>query len=452
MIPCGRVRAAVAVVVAVVMANAVPMAAKAQTTPPPPAAGAASAGAAAATDTTQSFAVKTFLDCRADGCDFDFLRDQVRWVNWVRDRLFADVLLLVTTLETGSGGTEYTIAAIGGERYRGRADTAIVVTLPNDADDVIRRSLARTFSLLLAPYAAKTPLAARMNLAYSAPTAAQASPKSTKDPWNFWVYRASANGFANGEKQSEFLNLFFNLSANRVTAAWKINTNANLGYDQSRFDLGDDGTFLNLQRSYGVDALLVKSVTDHFSLGASGSAQYSDFFNQRLNAQLSLSAEYNIFPYKEFTRRQLTTSYSVGLASFRYKEETLFGRIAETRPVHNGSVNWNAQQPWGNVNLSVFGSQFLHDPGLYNVGLGGNIGLRIAKGLSINVGGNFSRVNDQLYLRRGKLSDNQIIARQQALATNFRYFGNLGVSYTFGSIFNTIVNPRFGGSRGGDSF
>jgi hypothetical protein len=445
--PYGFVRrCAVAVATGVLSAVPGPAIAEAQTPPQAPAV------SSAIVDTTQSFAVKTFLDCRSRGCDFDFLRDQVRWVNWVRDRLFADVLLLVTTLQTGSGGTEYTIAAIGGDRYRGRADTAIVIALPNDADDVVRRRLARTFSLLLAPYAAKTPLADRINLAYAAPTTAQASPKTTKDPWNFWVYRVSANGFANGEKQSKFLNMFFNTSANRVTAAWKINTSANLGYDESRFDLGDDGTFLNLQRSYGGNALVVKSVTDHFSIGGSGSAQYSDFFNQRLNARLSLSAEYNIFPYKDFTRRQLTTSYSIGVASYRYKEETLYGRISETRPIQNASVSWNARQPWGNVNVNVFGSQYLHDLAFYNVGIGGNIGLRIAKGLSINLGGNFSRVNDQLYLRRGKLSDNQIIARQQALATNFRYFGNVGVSYTFGSIFNTIVNPRFGGSRGGDSF
>jgi len=94
----------------------------------------------------------------------------------------------------------------------------------------------------------------------------------------------------------------------------------------------------------------------------------------------------------------------------------------------------------------------LHDLERYNYGAGGNISLRITKGLSVNVGGNYSRVADQLYLRKGELDDNQIIARQQALATNYRYFGNFGVSYTFGSIFNTIVNPRFGGSRGGEFF
>src|SRR6188768_1447473 len=144
---------------------------------------------AAAVDTTASMAVKVFLDCQSARCDFDFFRDQMRWVNWVRDRQFAEVQLLVTSLRTGSGGNEYTVSAIGGARYRGRADTATVSTLPNDSDDAIRRSLARTFSLLLAPYAARTPLAPHLSMSFTAPSSLQASTGPATDRWNYWVYR-----------------------------------------------------------------------------------------------------------------------------------------------------------------------------------------------------------------------------------------------------------------------
>jgi len=36
----------------------------------------------------------------------------------------------------------------------------------------------------------------------------------------------------------------------------------------------------------------------------------------------------------------------------------------------------------------------------------------------------------------------EIIARQQALATHYSYFTGFGLSYTFGSIYNNVVNPR----------
>lgn len=405
-----------------------------------------------AADSTRTGAVRAFLDCQSPRCDFDFMRDQIRWVNWVRDRLFADVQLLVTTLGTGSGGSEYTVNAIGLDRYRGKADTAVVFIPPNESADNARRALARTFSLLLAPYAAKTPVAGLLTMTYAAPATTPGESGPVRDPWNFWVFRVGANGFANGEKQSNFRHVNLNTSANRVTEAWRISLSANLGYDESRFDLGDEGQFVNLQRNYGVNTLVVKSLGQHWSAGVTASATHSDFFNQDVVVRVAPAVEYNFFPYRDFTRRQLTAQYSLGVASFRYKETTIFDQDQETRPVHNATLNWSARQPWGNVNLNVFGTQYLHDMQRYNYGAGGNINLRITKGLSVNFGGNYSRVADQLYLRKGALDDNQIIARQQALATNYRYFGNFGVSYTFGSIYNTIVNPRFGGSRGGEQF
>lgn len=406
---------------------------------------------ATAPDTAQAGAVRVYLDCQGSRCDHDFFRDQMRWVNFVRDRLVSDVLLLVTSLRTGSGGFEYTIAAIGQSANRGRADTAVVFVAPNDADDVVRRQLARTFSLLLGPYAARTPLASRLTLNYAAPTTASASPQSVKDPWNFWVYRVSANGFGNGEKRQSFVNGSASASANRVTQSWKVNLSTSLGYDQSRFDLGNGKTFTNIQRNYGGNALLVKSISDHLSAGITATSQFSDFNNYDLNLRVAPAVEYNVFPYKDFTRRQLTAFYAIGVASMRYQDVTIYDRTSETRPVHNFLLAWNARQPWGSVSMSLFGSQYLHNVSYNSYGIGGFTDLRIAKGLAINIGGNYSRVNDQLYLRRGALSENEIIARQQALATNYRFFMHLGLSYTFGSIYNTVVNPRFTG-RGGQQF
>jgi hypothetical protein len=405
------------------------------------------AAVASAPDTSQAGAVRVYLDCQSSSCDFDFFRDQIRWLNFVRDRMVADVQLLVTSLRTGSGGSEYTIAAIGLDRYRGRADTVVAFTNPNDAPDVVRRQLARTFSLLLAPYAARTPLAPRLTLTYAAPTTTAATPQSVKDRWNFWVYRVSVNGYGSGEKQQSFQNGFLSASASRVTQTLRMGFSGDLGYDQSRFSLGNGTEFTNIQRNYGGQGNVVKSIDNHWSAGVTARASYSDYSNYELNLRVAPAVEYNLFDYKEFTRRQLTALYSVGVAAFRYKEITIYDRIAETRPVQNLTVSWNARQPWGSVNAQLYGSQYLHDPSFNSYGINGFTDLRIAKGLAVNVGGGYSRVNDQLYLRRGQLTDNQVIARQQALATNYRFNINFGLSYTFGSIYNTVVNPRFSNAR-----
>ncbi len=427
----------------VALSVATPIAAQA---PPPP------ASKSSAIDTTQNPAVRVYVDCQGAGCDYDFFRDDVKWANFVRDRLVSDVVLLVTSLRTGSGGSEYTIAAIGQDRYRGRADTVVVYTNPNDSDDLIRRQLARSFGLLLAPYAARTPLASRLTLTYAVPSLINGTPvKLARDPWNYWVYRLSVNGFSSGEKQQSFSNSFLSTSANRVTKEYKVSLSANLGYDQSRFQFADGGSFTNIQRNYGADALIAKSVNNHVTIGATVGASFSDFNNYDLNLRIAPAIEWNLFDYKDFTRRQVTAYYSLGVAALRYQDTTIYNRIAETRPLHNLTVSWNARQPWGSVNMSVFGSQYLHQLSYNSYGVSGFVDLRIAKGLALNVGGNYSRVNDQLFLRKGILTDNQVIARQQALATSFRYFLNFGISYTFGSITNSVVNPRFGGGgRGGN--
>ena len=52
-------------------------------------------------------------------------------------------------------------------------------------------------------------------------------------------------------------------------------------------------------------------------------------------------------------------------------------------------------------------------------------------------------MHDQLYLRAGAASDEEILLRRQRLATSYRYEFSVGFSYQFGSIFNNVVNPRW---------
>ena len=39
--------------------------------------------------------LRLFLDCETSGCDFDYFRTKITWVDYVRDRTAADVHVLV---------------------------------------------------------------------------------------------------------------------------------------------------------------------------------------------------------------------------------------------------------------------------------------------------------------------------------------------------------------------
>jgi hypothetical protein len=68
--------------------------------------------------------------------------------------------------------------------------------------------------------------------------------------------------------------------------------------------------------------------------------------------------------------------------------------------------------------------------------------VRLFKGLSAEVSGAYSRVHNQLYIRKGDASDEDVLLERLALATGYQYEVRAGLSYTFGSIFNNIVNRR----------
>jgi hypothetical protein len=63
----------------------------------------------------------------------------------------------------------------------------------------------------------------------------------------------------------------------------------------------------------------------------------------------------------------------------------------------------------------------------------------------VNFFGEFSRTRDQIYLPLGEATTEEILLRQRQLLTGYQYFFNFGFRYSFGSIYNNIVNPRFGG-------
>jgi hypothetical protein len=52
-------------------------------------------------------------------------------------------------------------------------------------------------------------------------------------------------------------------------------------------------------------------------------------------------------------------------------------------------------------------------------------------------------VHDQLYLPKGDTSIEDLLLRRRKLATTYEISGRFGFRFTFGSIYNSVVNERF---------
>ncbi len=422
----------------------------------PAADGVASTAEAIPDDMLES-AVRVFLDCQGlvRGCDRTFLVQEMGYVNWVRDRFDSDVHLLITSLAAGNGGRELTVNFIGQKRFAGKVDTLQVYTLPNDADDRVRRELLRTLQLGLAPYVARTPIASRLRIGLAGgPLPQQANPRAVKDPWNFWLFRVDANISASGEQLVRNTNLTGTVSAARTTEQWKINLGATSSYNERDFKLTvasptrpgarDTISVVVLQRSAGANGLVGRTLDSHWTAGVKVSAGFSEILNQKFSARLAPAVEYNVWDWNEATRRQLTALYTLGANNYRYYETTVFDRDEETRLSQSLLFSLASRQKWGNTNLSLEGAHYLHDPERNHVTLSGFVDLRLGRGFSLNLRGSASRVRDQIYIAARGTTERDILTQRQQLQTNFRYNVNVGMGYTFGSIYNTVVNQRFG--------
>ena len=60
-----------------------------------------------------------------------------------------------------------------------------------------------------------------------------------------------------------------------------------------------------------------------------------------------------------------------------------------------------------------------------------------------------SRVKDQIFLSRAGILDEDILLRRRELGTDYEYSIDIGFNYTFGSVYNNVVNPRMSSRRGG---
>ena len=145
-----------------------------------------------------------------------------------------------------------------------------------------------------------------------------------------------------------------------------------------------------------------------------------------------------------YTRRQLRALYTAGVIRNDYYEETLFGELNETRPAHEITVTYEQRERWGSLHAETMWRQYLHDLSKARLEAFGNVSVRVARGLSVEASLNASRIRDQLSLPARGATPEEVLLRLRQLQSGYEYGFSLGLTYSFGSIFSSVVNPRFG--------
>jgi hypothetical protein len=387
--------------------------------------------------------LQVFLDC-GEGCFADYLREETPWVDFVRDRSEADVHVIITDTGTGSGGREYVLAFIGEGKRDGRDHTLKAVTGTGDPEEVRRRQVLTTFRIGLLQYLGQDGAPPQLQVDVELePTAADAA-APRHDPWNSWVFSIRGSASMNAEESNNERQASGSFSADRITPEWKLTFGMSFDQETEEFDLDEDDPVKVSRREREVDGLAAKSLGEHWSVGGRGEIRSSTFDNTKLRLAAAPAIEFNFFPYSSYQRRQLRAQYALGIQRQTYHEETLFGKLEETLPAHEVSVNYDQRERWGSVEGEVEWFQYLHDLSKSRLEANGEVSWRILRGLSISAEANASRIHDQLSLRRRGATPEEILLRLRELQSDYEYGFSLSLTYTFGSIFSSIVNPRFG--------
>ncbi|MBC8376424.1 MAG: hypothetical protein H8E26_10295 [FCB group bacterium] len=385
---------------------------------------------------TKNDAPNLYIDCRS--CDMNYIRRELDYVNYVIDRNDADLFIMITRQSTGGNGRKYTMTLEGHQRFEGLSDSLTYVTDQEMSDDEIRAKTLKWLQLGTVRFLNYTPLADDINISFNKNKVME----QPEDKWDYWVFESSLNGWFDGESTYSNTNARWSFTARRTTEAWKLRFQLRGSYNEERFTIGEN-EYVSIRRNPGFNSMVVKSISDHFSLGFRAGAFISSYSNLDQAIWVNPTLEYNIFPYQESSRREFRFKYVLGWNMNDYHETTIYDQNEEQLLKEALEIDFELHEAWGSAELNIEGSHYFHDLKKNRLDLRGEISLKIMKGFSYNLHGGYSLIHDQLSLPKGEASQEDILLQTQELETQYSYWGSMGISYTFGSIYNNIVNPRF---------
>ena len=197
------------------------------------------------------------------------------------------------------------------------------------------------------------------------------------------------------------------------------------------------------------DGLVARSLNDHWSVGGRGSIDSSTFDNFAIRTFVGPAIEYNLFPYSQYTRRQLRTGYALVRTTRGTVRKRCCSRCLTAKIQQELTLTLDQREPWGSLQAEVEYSTFIPDVSLYRLQLEGEVNVRLARGLSLASRARLAGSAISCRFPRRGVTAEEVLLRLRRLRSGYDYNLQIGLTYTFGSIFNTIVNPRFGNLRGG---
>ncbi|WP_111706902.1 hypothetical protein [Lutibacter citreus] len=383
--------------------------------------------------------LKLFLDC--SNCDESYIKQNLSHVDFVRDQNFADVYILFRIQSNGSGGKKYEIDFLGQGRYKKNRNWLNFSTKSDDTQAEVRDMIFEYIKLGLVKFWIRSGNDDVISIHLKEEDENEEDVE-VGDPWNKWAFNVGFRGSFTGQEVKESRYLNYNVSAKRVTENNKFFFRISNSNDKKTFRKVTD-TIITNQKSSSLRISNIFSLNSHWSAGVFGGIYKSTYNNYDFSSYLKPAIEYNFFTYKESSKKQLVLSYRIGASQNDYIETTIYGEDEELLWEHGLNLGGSVLQKWGNISSELSYEHYLHDSKLSALAFRLGTNFRVFKGLSLSVNGNYKITDNQLNLAAGDISLEDLLLAQKQAKSGYNYSLRMGLNYSFGSMYNSIVNPRF---------
>lgn len=378
--------------------------------------------------------------------DLTYLKTKLTIVDFFLDAPSADIHILTNEQRTGGGGRSIQMIFYGQNRFKRLRDTLTITIPPNSTEFERRDEILKGIKIGLVPFLSKTSYAKYLDVSMNM-TEQEAIQQltATNDPWNYWVFKVGTDGTFDYGDVYKTTDVNSYLSIERITDKWKLLFYGSGNYNNYKYSYTDNSSSIEyeiLNRKFNFEHALVASLGPHWGVGYGLSLSKSTFNNIRSQLAAKTMFEYSVFPYKDVNTRFITLSYGVNRVFNRYYDSTIYLLTEEALWAQVLRTNMSFTQKWGTFNSTITYTSYLHDGGINNLSASVSFNIRIGGGLFFNVYTSGAKVQDQIYLKNGSVSLQDVLTRGRVLPSRYNFNSGVGLTFRFGSKFNNFVNPR----------
>ena len=382
---------------------------------------------------SQNSKIKAYIDCR---CDETYLKQETSFLEYVRDQDLADIEIFIRDERNPTGSRSFEIKIDGNNEYEEISSSSIAVGYANDTSSTLRDKLLNKLKLALVPFLdlANYDLNINVDPSFKDLTVYD-------DKWKNWVFELSGS-YNNDKEESRQTNRYeIEFEIDKLTEDWRIGAEIRRNESNRKF-FSNDNTYKSNRKTTSLNGRVVRSITDHFSAGLFFGVFQNTYENIDLNRYIAPAIEYSFYPYKDVLSKEITLAYRIGTGKRNYIEKTIYGYEKQKLSSQTLSLNIRFRQKWGNISSYLNATQFLNDGTKKRFSLRSNLDIRIYEGLAVRFSGNINLIREQYSLAAGNTSIEDLLLQQREIATDYRTNFSIGLSYTFGSIYNSIINTR----------